>query len=144
MKATTAVKFADFVAGFLMIGLCVGHTQITRQVDFTMSEPFTVENATMPAGSYIIRPVVGSEQTVLEIASATGHHSIMVEADTAQPDVAQTGSYLVFNKYKNVLALSKIFPGGGNAGYQLVEGHPEKLASKTEKPTKQTVALTAK
>lgn len=144
MKAPTAVKFAVFAAAFLIIGLCVGHTQITRQVDFTMSEPFTVENTTMPAGSYIIRPVVGSDQTVLEIVSANGQNSVMVSADTAQPDVAQTGSHLVFNKYKNVLALSEIFPGGGNSGYQVVEGHPEKLASKTEKPTKQTVALTAK
>jgi hypothetical protein len=43
-----------------------------------------------------------------------------------------------------VLALSQVFPGGGNAGYQLVEGHPEKLAAKTEKPAKQTVTGTAK
>jgi hypothetical protein len=68
----------------------------------------------------------------------------MVEANSAQPDTTQGGSYLVFNKYKNVQALSQVFPGGGNTGYQLVQGHPETLAAKTEKPTKQTVAATAK
>jgi hypothetical protein len=51
---------------------------------------------------------------------------------------------VLFNKYKNVLVLSQVFPGGGNQGYQLVEGHPEKLAAKTETPMKQTVASTAK
>ena len=144
MQATTAEKFAVFAAGFLMLGLGVGHAQITNQVDFTMSEPFTVENATMPAGSYVIRSVGGSDLTVLDIASADGHHSVMVEANSAQPEAGQTGSQLVFNKYKNVLALSEVFPGGGNSGYQLAEGRPEKLASKSEKPTKQRVALNAK
>jgi hypothetical protein len=144
MKITTIEKFAAFTASFLMIGLCVGHAQIMNQLDFTMSQPFTVANTTLPEGSYTIRPVDGADSTVLEIASVTGHHSVMVEADTAQADAAQTGSHLVFNKYKNVLALSEIFPSGGNSGYQLAQGHPEKLASKTEKPTKQTVALNAK
>jgi hypothetical protein len=43
-----------------------------------------------------------------------------------------------------VLALSQVFPGGGSTGYQLPQGHPEKVAAKTEQPTKQTVAATAK
>jgi hypothetical protein len=60
------------------------------------------------------------------------------------PDPSQPGSHLVFNKYKNVVALSQIFPGGGNQGYQLLQGHPEKLAAKTETPTKQTVSSSAK
>jgi len=144
MKTATIEKFAVFAVGVSMIVMCVGHAQIINQVDFKMSEPFTVANTTLPAGSYIIRPVEGTDQSVLEIASGTGHHSVMVEAETAQPDAAQTSSHLVFNKYKNVLALSEVFPSGGNAGYQLVQGHPEKLAAKTEKPTKQTVALNAK
>jgi hypothetical protein len=68
----------------------------------------------------------------------------MVDVNAAQPDGSQSGTQLIFNKYKNVLALSEIFPGGGNSGYQLVQGHPEQLAAKTEKPTKQTVTATAK
>lgn len=144
MKAITAKKFAVFAAGFLMIALGVGHTQTMIQVNFTMSEPFTVANTTLPAGRYTIRSVQGSDQAVLEIASMTGDYKVMVEADRAQPDAAQSGSHLVFNKYKNILALSEVFPSGGSSGYQLVQGHPEKLASKTEKPTKQTVALNPK
>ena len=139
MQAITAKNFAVFVAGFLMIGLGVGHTQIKIQVDFTMSQPFTVANTTLPAGRYTIRSVQNSDQGVLEVASVTGDNKVMVEVDSAQPDAAQAGSHLVFHKYKNVLALSEVFPSGGNTGYRLVQGQPEKLASKTETPTKQTV-----
>lgn len=144
MKAIIAESFAIFAAGFLMIGLGVGHAQMLDKVNFTMSEPFTVANTTLPAGSYTIRSVQGADQTVLDIESVTGKHSVMVEADRAQSDAAQAGSHLVFHKYKNVLALSEVFPSGGGAGYQLAQGQPEKLASKTEKPTKQTVSLDAK
>jgi hypothetical protein len=129
--------------GVLTVGALAGRAQITNPVDFKVSQPFTVANTTLPAGNYIVRPVQG-EEGVLEIASASGKPSVMVEAESAQPGAGQSGCYLVFNRYKNLLALSQIFPGGGNPGYQLAQGHPEKQAAKTEKPTKQSVTATAK
>jgi len=141
---TVIGKFVVFALGVLTIGVFAGRAQITTQLDFKMSQPFTVGNTTLPAGSYIIRPVGGTDQMVIEISAASGKPSVMVEVNSAQPDAAQSGTQLLFNKYNNVLALSQIFPGGGNTGYQLVQGHPEKLAAKTEKPTKQTVTGTAK
>ena len=137
-------QFAVFALGVLTIGVFVAHAQIVSQMEFKMSHPFTVANATLPAGSYVIRTVPGTESTVIEISSASGKPSVMVETNPVQPDAAQSGSHLVFNKYKNVLALSQVFPGGGSQGYELLQGQPEKLAAKTEKPTKQTVASTAK
>jgi len=128
----------------LTIGLSAGHAQIMNQLDFKMSQPFTVANTTLEPGSYVIRPVSGAGQTVIEIASSTGRPAVMVDVESATQNAAQGGSQLVFNKYKNVLALSQVFPGNGNSGYQLVQGHPEQMASKTEQPTKQTVASTAK
>jgi len=141
---TVIGKFVVFALGVLTIGVGAGHAQIVNQLEFKISQPFTVANTTLAAGSYIIRPVSGTDSTVIEIVGASGHPGVMVDADSAQPDSTQGGSHLVFNKYKNVLALSQVFPGGGNTGYQLVQGHPEKLAAKTETPTKQTVASTAK
>jgi hypothetical protein len=135
-------KFAFVGLCVLTIGLRTGQAQIMNQLDFKVSQPFTVGNTTLAAGSYVIRPVPG--QTVLEISSASGKPPVMVDAESAQPDSAQGGSHLVFNKYKNVLALSQVFPGGGGTGYQLVQGHPEQLAAKNEQPTKHTVASTAK
>lgn len=137
-------KFLVFALAVLTIGVFAGHAQIMNQLDFKMVQPFTVGNTTLPPGSYIVKPVSGTEQAVLEIRSANGHPTVMVDVNSAQPDGPQGGTHLIFNKYDNVLALSQIFPGGGSTGYQLVQGHPEELAAKTAKPTKQTVTAAAK
>jgi len=131
-------------SGILTIGVLVGSAQIANQVSFKMSQPFTVGNATLAAGSYIITPVQETDLSVIEISAANGKPSVLVDVSLIAPDAAQGGSHLIFNRYKNVLALSQIFPGGGNQGYQLVQGHPENLAAKTETPAKQTVSSTAK
>jgi hypothetical protein len=143
MKASIG-KYVVVALIALTIGLRAGHAQISNQLDFKMSQPFTVANTTLEPGSYVIRPVEGAGQSVVEIASTSGRPAVMVDVDSATPNSAQGGSQLVFNKYKNVLALSQVFPGNGNTGYQLVQGHPEQMAAKTEQPTKQTVATTAK
>lgn len=129
--------------GALTIGVLAGRAQITSQLDFKMSQPFTVANTTLPAGNYIVRPFSG-EQVLLEIANAGGEPIVIVEAEPAQADAAHSGTHLVFNRYKSLLVLSQIFPGGGNTGYLLVQGHPEKQAAKTEKPTQQTLTATSK
>src|SRR5277367_321189 len=100
-------KFVVIALGILTIGVLAGRAQITNQLDFKMTQPFTVGNATLPPGSYVIRPVQGTDQQVIEISGATGKPSVMVDVNSAQPDASQSGSQLVFNKYKNVLALSE-------------------------------------
>ena len=140
---TRVSRLVVLALGVLTIGVSAGRAQITNLLEFKVSQPFTVANTTLPAGSYIARPF-SEEPGLLEIASATGKSSVIVETEPAQPDAGQSGSHLVFNRYKSLLALSQIFPGGGNTGYQLVQGHPEKQAAKTEKPTKQSVAVAAK
>jgi hypothetical protein len=137
-------KFALLTLVVLTLGARAGHAQITTQMDFKMSQSFVVGNTTLPAGSYVIRPVQGTDQAVIEITNTNGKPAVMAEVELITPDAAQTGTHLLFNKYKTVLALSQIFPGGGNQGYLLTAGHPEKLAAKTETPTKLSVAATAK
>ena len=137
-------KFALLTLVVLTVGVRAGSAQITTQMGFKMSQSFVVGNHALPAGSYVIRPIQGTDQAVIEITNTTGKPAVMVEVELITPDAAQTGSHLIFNKYKTLVALSQIFPGGGNQGYQLTAGHPEKLAAKTETPTKHTVAATAK
>jgi hypothetical protein len=141
---TLIAKFALFTLAVLTIGVAAASAQITTQLTFKVSQSFVVGNTTLAAGSYIIRPVSGTDQSVVEIANVTGKPSVMAEVELVSPPAGQTGSQLVFNKYKSVLALSQIFPGGGVQGYQLTPGHPEKIAAKAETPTKQTVAATTK
>jgi hypothetical protein len=141
---THVSKLVGLVLAVVTIGVLTGRAQIMNQLDFKVSQPFTAGNATLAAGSYVIRPVQGTDHMVIEISSTSGKPSVMVEVESVQPDAAQGGSHVIFNKYKNVLALSQVFPGAGNTGYQLLQGQPEKLAAKTETPTKQTVSSTAK
>jgi hypothetical protein len=140
----TLVGRLVLLALVLTIGTAAASAQITTQMGFKMSQSFVVENTTLPAGSYLITPVSGTDQSVVQIRNTTTDAGVMVGVELVQPDAGQSGSQLVFNKYKKVLALSEIFPGGENQGYKLLPGHPEKLAAKTEKPTKQTVAAGSK
>ncbi len=140
---TRVGRLAALALAVLTIGVLAGRAQILNQLDFKMTQPFTVGNATLAAGSYVIRPVSGADQMVVEISAAGGKPTILVEVEQLQPDAVK-GSHLVFNKYKNLLALSQVFPGGGQQGYQVLEGHPEKMAAKNEQPTKQTVSSTSK
>ena len=142
--STLIAKFALLTLVLLTVGVRAGNAQITTQMDFKMSQSFVVGNTTLPAGIYVIRPVPGTDQAVIEITNTTGKPAVMADVELVTPDAAQSGTHLIFKKYKTVLALSQIFPGGGNQGYQLSAGHPEKLAAKTETPTKQTVTATAK
>jgi hypothetical protein len=141
---TRIATLVVFALGILTIGVFAVRAQITTQLTFKMSQPFTVGNTTLPAGSYVVTPVPETEQSIIQIAAASGKPSVLADVNFVSPDASQPGSHLVFNKYKNVVALSQIFPGGGNQGYELLQGHPEKLAAKTETPTKQTVASSAK
>ncbi len=52
-------KFALAGLSVLTFGLCTGQAQIMNRLDFKVSQPFTVANTTLAAGSYIIRPVPG-------------------------------------------------------------------------------------
>jgi hypothetical protein len=47
-------KFAVFALGVLTMGVFACHAQIVNQLEFKMSQPFTVANTTLAAGSYII------------------------------------------------------------------------------------------
>jgi hypothetical protein len=139
---TILCKFSVLLVGVMMLGVLAGHAQLVAQFEFKMTQRFTVANASFAPGTYIIRPVTGSDQTLLEVMAQGGSPSVIVETNSVQAD--QSGAHLIFNRYKNVLALSEVFPGNGRQGYQLEQGHPEKIAAKSETPTKQTVAGSAK
>jgi hypothetical protein len=140
---TPVSRLIVLALGVLTVGALADRAQITNQLDFKMSQAFTVANTTLPAGNYRVRPFSG-EQALLEIANASGKPIVIAETEPARPDATQSGTHLVFNRYKSLLVLSQIFPGGGNTGYHLVQGHPEKQAAKTEKPTKETVTATTR
>ena len=81
---TSVGKFVVLTLGLLTMGVVAGHAQITNQLDFKVSQPFTVANTTLAAGSYTVRPVDGAGDTMVEISSENGHPSVMVDTVSAQ------------------------------------------------------------
>ncbi|HEY6370056.1 MAG TPA: hypothetical protein VIX37_05735, partial [Candidatus Sulfotelmatobacter sp.] len=78
-------KFALIALSVLTVGECSGHAQIMNELRFKVSQPFTVANTTLEAGSYVIRPVPEAGLTVLEISSASGKPTVMVDVESVQP-----------------------------------------------------------
>jgi len=97
-------KLALLTLVVLTVGVRAGNAQITTQMDVKISQSFVVGNTTLPAGSSIIRPVQGTDQAVIEITNTSGKPAVMAEVELITPDAAQTGSHLIFNKYKTVVA----------------------------------------
>src|SRR5580700_6003037 len=96
---TVVGKLALLTLVVLTVGVRAGNAQIVTQMDFKMAQSFVVGNTTLPAGSYVITPVQGTDQSVVMIASSSGKPTVMVEVELVTPDAAQTGSLLKFNKY---------------------------------------------
>ena len=91
-------KSVMLALGVLTIGAVAGRAQITNQLEFKMSQSFSIGDTTLPAGSYVIKPVP-ADQAELEISGVSGKPSVFVATDGVQPDSIQ-GSHLVFNKYQ--------------------------------------------
>ena len=84
-------KFALFALVALTVGVTAGRAQITTQLNFKVSQSFVVGNTTLAAGSYIIRPVSGTDQTVVEITTASGKPSVMAEVELVSPPAGPNG-----------------------------------------------------
>jgi hypothetical protein len=94
-----------------------GHTasaQIATSIEFTTSFPFTVGNATMPAGSYTVTPVDEGQQ-VLEL---TGEKtSVLFLIENVQPKETPSKDEIVFTRYGDHYVLKNIFTAGSDIGY---------------------------
>ncbi|HEY1993862.1 MAG TPA: hypothetical protein VGG81_05620 [Edaphobacter sp.] len=92
--------------------------QIVNGVDFTTSFPFYVGNAKMPAGSYKITQS-DMDESILEIQSADGAHSALIEfvpTHSAQP---HPQSDVTFHKYGATEYLNRVWVGGQRYGMKV-------------------------
>jgi hypothetical protein len=102
------------------------------KVNFTSKTPFTVGNANLPPGSYQIRPI--DEEGTFECSAASGHPSVLFEAEPLETVPAKTD--VAFAKYGDKMLL-KNFSVEGVQAYtipvSLYEKHHKKGGAK---PTK--------
>src|ERR1700738_2648574 len=103
------------VAGgiLLLAGVQNVSAQIADTVEFTTSFPFTVGYATVPAGSYTIRPD-DDNPGILELTGA--HTALLFQAQDAQARETPSKTEVVFKRYGSGYVLKDIWVEGSDAG----------------------------
>lgn len=134
------IRKALFVGGlFGLIVTVSGSAQITNQVAFSTSFPFSAGNATLPAGKYTIKPVEG-EENVMEVSGVSTPASVLIEIEPATSPDTPKKSEVVFKKYGNNYVLSEIWEAGATTGAAAVKSRLEQRHEKKNgAPTKQSV-----
>jgi len=129
--------------GILMLaGVQSANAQIVDSLEFTTAFPFTAGNATVPAGSYTIRPA-DNDPAILELTGA--HTSVFFATESAQPRETPSKDEVVFSRYGNGYVLKNIWLEGSDFGYITQAAEGERHVSKRgESASEQRVAARKK
>src|SRR5271170_2338919 len=82
---TRIATLVVFALGILAIGVFVVRAQITAQLTFKMSQPFTVGDTALPAGRYVVTSV---SNRLFQIAAASGKPSVLADVNFLSPDAS--------------------------------------------------------
>lgn len=113
MKALCSIVLAAGIAA--VVGVYNASAQIDISLEFTTAFPFTVGNATLPAGSYTITPADDEDPRVLRIEGA--HASAFFLTESAQPTQAPSKTEIEFSRYGDRYVLKNIWVQGSTIGY---------------------------
>ena len=122
------VRSIGIAGGILMLaGVQNASAQIAYPVEFTTSFPFTVGAATVPAGSYTIRPDDDNPEMLLLTGSRAS-----VFFQTESKDARQTPSKteVVFNRYGDKYVLKDIWVEGETSGAESMAAEGERHMAK--------------
>jgi hypothetical protein len=111
--------------------------QIVDTVEFTTAFPFTVGQATLPAGSYTIRQDMDNP-SVLQLSGA--NTGVFFETtDVAAPEPGKTE--VVFKRYGNAYVLKDVFVEGSDIGAESIAAEGERhMTKKTATATDHRIA----
>ena len=132
------VRSLGVATGILMFaGVQNASAQITYPIEFTTSFPFTVGNATVPAGSYTITPDDDSP-AMLRLTGA--HTSVFVETQNAEPRQIPSKTEVVFNRYGDGYVLKAIWVEDSNEGAETLPVEGERHMARGDAKGEQHVA----
>lgn len=128
---TTFVRSIALTGAILALGgIHNASAQIPNLVEFTTSFPFTVGSATIPAGTYTIRPDDDSP-TILELSG--GRVNVFFETNNASASDNAPKTEVVFKRYGNTYILKDIWVKGSPSGAESVTAEGERHAKKSQK-----------
>lgn len=127
---TSLVRSIGIAGGILVLaGVQNASALITDTVEFTTSFPFTVGSATVPAGSYTIRPDDDNPKILL----LTGAHTaVFFETDNAEAREMPSKTEVVFKRYGDGYVLKDIWMAGSNSGAESVAAEAERHVARGE------------
>jgi hypothetical protein len=142
-EMTSLVRSIGMAGGILVLaGVQSASAQILDTVEFTTSFPFTVGNATVPAGRYTIRP----DDENPEILHLTGAHaSVLFQTEDAQAGRTLSKTEVVFKRYGDAYVLKNIWLESSASGAETVPVEGERhLAKNHGSATEQRIAARKK
>ena len=125
----------------MLAGVQKASAQIVDPMEFTTSFPFTVGYATVPAGSYTIRPD-DDDPAMFEI---TGRHgSVLFQTHDAEARRTPSKSEIVFKRYGDGYVLKDIWEAGSMSGAEAVAVEGERHLAKSHDSTGEEHVATRK
>jgi hypothetical protein len=132
MTSFIRCRSVSIAAGLLLLAsVHNASAQVTERVEFKTSFPFTVGNATLPAGSYTIRPD-DTDPQVLELTGA--HHSVFFDTENVSSRETPAKTEVVFKRYGDGYVLKDIWVEGTSTGAEAVAVHGERRVAKLHGP----------
>jgi len=142
-KSTKPFQLQSFFIALvfaLTIHPAKAHAQITGELEVNIPFQFHAGNAKLPPGKYLIHMLDHSDLTVMEISSADGSTSALIEVQDTEANSAPAENKLIFNKYGNRYFLAKVFDEGNPSGSKVAESRYEKRVSQTGTPAQEHVS----
>jgi hypothetical protein len=118
--------------------------QIQGPIDLKVGFKFYAGNTELPAGSYSIRAADDKDPNILELRSADGKMSVLIDVHNTDSDTPSPKTHVVFKKFGDREILSEIFEEG-RVGAQVAESQQEKRAAKGgATPEKHSIEVVSK
>jgi hypothetical protein len=122
------VRSIGIAGGLLMLaGVQNASAQIAYPVEFTTSFPFTVGAATVPAGSYTIRPDDDNPEMLLLTGSRA---SVFFQTENKDARQMPSKTEVVFNRYGDKYVLKDIWVEGETSGAESMAAEGERHMAK--------------
>ena len=117
------------IAGSILVlaGVQNASAQLIDTVEFTTSFPFTVRYATVPAGTYTVRPDDDNPRS-LELRG--GNTAVLFQTDAVEEEKASVKTEVVFKRYGDGYVLKDLWVEGSHSGAESTAVESEHHAAK--------------
>lgn len=124
------VPMMMLLALLVFVGASKAQAQVVGTIEADIPFDFHAGNARFPAGKYIVKMMDDSNNEIMEITSADGHHSAVFLVRATQANAGVPKTELIFNKYGDKYFLSEVFDEGNQNGSEVLESNYEKIIKK--------------